>query len=211
MADISQINLPNDNNNPYVIKDASVPHSSLAAASGGTDLSLVTTGEKYTWNSYTDTKVTQNAITTNNSNYEVLLSGTADNTTRTEGANKCNKITVNPNTGAFKCNGALTFGNTKVLKSAQLWQGSLSSGSVTYSAANYNYLIIFQNNGSDSNRKSIIVPVSMLSSTDKSFAFHTEQYFISFRLKISSGTVTMTYQNRSSGSSMVIRDVWGAN
>lgn len=50
MADISQVNLPNDNNSPYNIKDASVPHSSLTAASGGTDLSLVTTGEKYNWN-----------------------------------------------------------------------------------------------------------------------------------------------------------------
>lgn len=211
MADISQVNLPNDSNNPYNITDANVPHSSLAAASGGTALSLVTTGEKYTWNNYADTKVTQNAITTNNSNYEVLLSGTADNTTRTEGANKCNKITVNPNTGAFKCYGNVTFNNTKVLKSVQLWQGSMSSGSVTYNAANYNYLIIFQNSGSDTNRKSIIVPISMLSSTDKAFQFHTESYFISFKLKISSGTVTMTYQNRSSGSSLVIRDVWGAN
>ena len=50
MPDLSQINFPNDNNNPYNIKDASVPHSSLPAASGGSDLSLVTTGEKYTWN-----------------------------------------------------------------------------------------------------------------------------------------------------------------
>lgn len=50
MADISQVNLPNDNNSPYNIKDATVPHSSLTAVSGGTALSLVTTGEKYEWN-----------------------------------------------------------------------------------------------------------------------------------------------------------------
>ena len=47
MADISKIELPNGSE--YNIKDANVPHSSLAAASGGTDLSLVTTGEKYNW------------------------------------------------------------------------------------------------------------------------------------------------------------------
>ena len=211
MADISQVNLPNDSNNPYNITDANVPHSSLAAASGGTALSLVTTGEKYTWNNYTDTKVTQNAITTNNSNYEVLLSGTADNTTRTEGANKCNKITVNPNTGAFKCNGTLTFGSTKILKSAQLWQGSMSSGSTTYNASAWNYLIVFINRGSETNRKSMPIPIAMLSSTDKSFEFHNQDYYISFKLKISSGTVTMTFQGRSSGSTFVIRDVWGAN
>ena len=42
-----------------------------------------------------DTKVTQTA-TTDNANYEVLFSGTADNTTRTEGARKTNKLKFNP-------------------------------------------------------------------------------------------------------------------
>ena len=50
MADISQINLPNDANNPYDLTDSTLPHSSASAASGGTALSLVTTGEKYNWN-----------------------------------------------------------------------------------------------------------------------------------------------------------------
>lgn len=50
MADISQINLPNDNNNPYNLTDSTLPHSSLEAEIDGTDLSLVTTGEKYNWN-----------------------------------------------------------------------------------------------------------------------------------------------------------------
>ena len=50
MADISKINLPNDANNPYDLKDSTLPHSSLSAGSGGTALSLVTTGEKYNWN-----------------------------------------------------------------------------------------------------------------------------------------------------------------
>lgn len=48
MADISKIQTPD--NTEYNIKDANVPHSSLTAASGGTDLSLVTTGEKHNWN-----------------------------------------------------------------------------------------------------------------------------------------------------------------
>lgn len=48
MADISKIKLPN--NSEYNIKDVSVPHTSETASSGGTALSLVTTGEKYTWN-----------------------------------------------------------------------------------------------------------------------------------------------------------------
>lgn len=75
-------------------------YESKTAASGGTDVSLVTTGEKYTWNakSDTDNKVTQTATTTNAS-YEVLFSGTADNTTRTEGAGKNSNLTFNPSTG----------------------------------------------------------------------------------------------------------------
>jgi len=103
MADISKIKLPN--NSEYNIKDANVPHSSLAAASGGTDLSLVTTGEKYNWNSSSsDTKVTQTATNSTNADYEVLFSGTADNTTRTEEARKSSKLTFNP----FNNGGTLT-------------------------------------------------------------------------------------------------------
>lgn len=45
-----------------------------------------------------DTKVTQTE-STDNSNFEVLLSGTADNTTRTEGAKKTFRFSVNPSTG----------------------------------------------------------------------------------------------------------------
>lgn len=53
MADISQIVLKDSSGNvigTYNVKDATVPHTSEAAASGGTTLSLVTTGEKATWN-----------------------------------------------------------------------------------------------------------------------------------------------------------------
>lgn len=53
---------------------------------------------------FTDTKVTQTASTTNSS-YEVLFSYTADNTTRTEGARKCNKIKANPSTGLLYSKG----------------------------------------------------------------------------------------------------------
>ena len=46
----------------------------------------------------TDTKVVQTATTTS-ANYEVLFSGTADNTTRTEGARKNSNLLFNPSTG----------------------------------------------------------------------------------------------------------------
>ncbi len=49
--------------NPAWREDANTTYSSLAAASGGTALSLVTTGEKYNWNSKPGTAV---ATTTTN-------------------------------------------------------------------------------------------------------------------------------------------------
>lgn len=48
----------------------------------------------------TDTNVTQTATNTN-ATYEVLFSGTADNTTRTEGARKYSNLTFNPSTGTL--------------------------------------------------------------------------------------------------------------
>ena len=51
-------------------------------------------------NTNTDTNVTQTATNTN-ANYEVLFSGTADNTTRTEGARKYSNLIFNPSTGTL--------------------------------------------------------------------------------------------------------------
>ena len=64
-----------------------------------TTVSYNATGNKISI-SATDTNdaVTQTATSTN-SNYEVLFSGTADNTTRTEGARKYSNFTFNPSSG----------------------------------------------------------------------------------------------------------------
>ena len=58
--------------------------------------------EDGTWQtvSTSDTKVTQTAITVD-ANYEILFSGTADNTTRTEGAGKVDTLRFNPSKGAI--------------------------------------------------------------------------------------------------------------
>lgn len=52
------------------------------------------------WSQRTNDYVTQTA-TTNSANYRVLLSATADNTTRTEGARKSSNLMFNPSTGAL--------------------------------------------------------------------------------------------------------------
>lgn len=61
--------------------DSNTTYSSKAAASGGTDVSLVTTGEKYTWNSKTSNTgtVTSVAVKMNNTTKgTVTTSGTID-------------------------------------------------------------------------------------------------------------------------------------
>ena len=58
-----------------------------------------------------NTYVTQTATTTN-SNYEVLFSGTADNTTRIEGARKNANLLYNPSTGTLAVNKVLQLTNT---------------------------------------------------------------------------------------------------
>lgn len=50
--------------NPAWRDDANTTYSSKAAASGGTDVSLVTTGEKYTWNSKTSNTGTVTKVST---------------------------------------------------------------------------------------------------------------------------------------------------
>ena len=60
---------------------------------------LSVTSGKIPGNPDTDTKVTQTADDSTNSNFEVLMSATADNTTRTETSKKSSKLTFNPSTG----------------------------------------------------------------------------------------------------------------
>ena len=72
------------------------------ATDGGTAKWYITlTGtHNTTYNLDTMHQVTQTATTTNAA-YEVLFSGTADNTTRTEGARKNSNLTFNPSTGVL--------------------------------------------------------------------------------------------------------------
>lgn len=68
------------------------------------DANGVITATKKTVASSTDTKVTQEEVTSSNDNkdYRVLLSGTDDDTTRTEGAHKASNIKFNPYRGIFR-------------------------------------------------------------------------------------------------------------
>lgn len=79
------------------VNQSSTSDTKTAGTSGQV---LMTNGESAYWGTVasSDVNVTQTATTTS-ANYEVLLSGTADNTTRTEGARKNSNLTFNPSTG----------------------------------------------------------------------------------------------------------------
>lgn len=80
---------------------------------------------------YTDTNnaVTQTATTTSSA-YEILFSGTADNTTRTEGARKTSTLTYNPSTKAFVTGGTIN-GYTLAAASAKAVDTSISAASTS--------------------------------------------------------------------------------
>lgn len=61
--------------------------------------------------------VTQTATDSTNATYELLFSGTADNTTRNEGARKTSGLTFNPSTGALNVSGSLNFASTSLTSS----------------------------------------------------------------------------------------------
>lgn len=72
----------------------------LVPAPGTTDIDKFLRGDGSWADGGTDEKVTQTNTTTNAA-YRVLLSGSADNTTHTEGAGKSAKLLYNPSTGEF--------------------------------------------------------------------------------------------------------------
>ena len=106
-------------------------YQSLAAATGGTAVSLVTTGEKASWNakSGSDTNVTQTATDSTNASYEVLFSNSANNTTTTESARKTQYLTFNPYGKTLAIGGTSFNGLTRI--SNELLQVVSSSSDFT--------------------------------------------------------------------------------
>lgn len=101
MADISQINLPDGNT--YNIKDASA----------------------------TDTKVTQTSTPMTDSNsYPVLLAGTADDTTKTEGTNKTPQLTFRPVYGELTTRNTQT--NNALVRIGRGYNGDAGGGITVY-------------------------------------------------------------------------------
>ena len=88
-----------------------------------------------------------------------------------------------------------------------LYNGELSSGSITFNYGNYNAYIILGKPGTATAIAGIVVPKAMITTSDVKYQIADESYYRCFNLKYSSTTVTLTI---STGSGSILR-VFGIN
>ena len=108
--------------------------------------------------------------------------------------------------------GATTAANARTnlgLGAAALLTTPLTSGSTTINVAGYNFLLLIGKGGGSTPSQTVIIPVSFLDSTEKSFSFthgYQSQYTYIY-LSISGNTVTIRY----GGGSGSLQTVYGVN
>ena len=83
-----------------------------------------------------------------------------------------------------------------------LYNGSLSSGSITFNYGNYNAYLILGQPGSATAIAGIVVPKGMITASDVKYQITDESYYRCFNLKYSGSTVTLTI---STGSGTISR------
>ncbi len=93
----------------------------------------------------------------------------------------------------------------------QLYSGTFNSGSTTFNYGGYNYYIIKLRVSTNGNYTTMTIPKIDITTSDTTYQFSTDSLYFSFRLKYSGNTCTMTYQNRTSGSTAYIATVYGCN
>ena len=91
----------------------------------------------------------------------------------------------------------------------ELYDGSLSSGSTTFNYGNYNLYIVVAEVRSGGSMITMTVPKLLLSGSDQSFCISDEADYITFKMKYSSTTATLTFGSRSSSGSIL--KVYGVN
>lgn len=93
----------------------------------------------------------------------------------------------------------------------QLYSGTFNSGSTTFNYGDYNYYIIKLRVSTNGNYTTMTIPKVDITTSDTTYQFSTDSLYFSFRLKYSGNTCTMSYQNRTSGSTAYISTVYGCN
>lgn len=123
---------------------------------------------------------------------DVICNGTATNVTGTVAIG-------HGGTGATTAAAART---NLGITCASLYNGSLSSGSITFNYGNYNAYLILGQPGSATAIAGIVVPKGMITTSDVKYQITDESYYRCFNLKYSGSTVTLTI---STGSGTVNR------
>lgn len=93
------------------------------------------------------------------------------------------------------------------IAATSLYNGTLTSGSITFNYGNYNFYIIIGRPSSTASRVSLVVPKIMLTTSAVSFQIADESNYKSFSLYYSGSTVTLTIQ----GGNGQINRVFGVN
>ena len=91
----------------------------------------------------------------------------------------------------------------------ELYDGYMSSGSTTFNYGNYNLYIVVAEVRSGGSYITMTIPKLLLTGTDQSFCINDEVDYVTFKLKYSSSTATLTFGSRSSSGSIV--KVYGVN
>lgn len=123
---------------------------------------------------------------------DVICNGTATNVTGTVAL-------AHGGTGATTAAAART---NLGITCTSLYNGSLSSGSITFNYGNYNAYLILGQPGSATAIAGIVVPKGMITTSDVKYQITDESYYRCFNLKYSGSTVTLTI---STGSGTVNR------
>ena len=123
---------------------------------------------------------------------DVICNGTATNVTGTVAIG-------HGGTGATTAAAART---NLGITCTSLYNGSLSSGSITFNYGNYNAYLILGQSGSATAIAGIVVPKGMITTSDVKYQITDESYYRCFNLKYSGSTVTLTI---STGSGTISR------
>lgn len=91
----------------------------------------------------------------------------------------------------------------------ELYDGYLSSGNTTFNYGNYNLYIVVAEVRSGGSYITMTIPKLLLTGTDQSYCISDEADYVTFKLKYSSSTATLTFGSRSSSGSIV--KVYGVN
>ena len=80
----------------------------------------------------------------------------------------------------------------------ELYNGSMSSGSETFTDAGYTMLIVIGKVTSSGSHNTINIPMMFLSASNAQFCISDETNYITFSFKIENGEITLTWGSRSS-------------